>query len=131
GTMISLDGAPSARKHFDVACALIPTKLLGLISATIPIVIDNYRFLIKVFEEATGETIFLRGGDQARVTEIWFPGDDDYNENREVDRESPIDLSFLFASKNHRRSISPEIQRSIRMVMDSKTPIFNDDYPHQ
>ncbi|GAB4829991.1 hypothetical protein Ancab_019635 [Ancistrocladus abbreviatus] len=129
--MISLDGATSTRKRFDVAHVLISTNLLGLISATIPIVIDDYRFPIKVFEEATGETIFLRGGDRARAIETWFLGDDDYNENREIGHESTTYLHFLSASKSHGRTVLPEIQRSNRMVMDSKMLIFNDDFPYQ
>ncbi|GAB4832069.1 hypothetical protein Ancab_006089, partial [Ancistrocladus abbreviatus] len=102
-----------------------------LISATLPIAIGDRRFPVKVFKEATRETIFSKGEDRAKVADTWFPGDDDYSDNREIDPESPLNLQCLSASQHLGRTFLSEIQRSKRMEMDSKTPVFNDDFPRQ
>ncbi|GAB4859065.1 hypothetical protein Ancab_010530 [Ancistrocladus abbreviatus] len=67
GSFVSLDGATSGKKHFDVAWMLISTSSPRPISGIVPAVVDGRRFYVKVFEETSGETIFSKGFDRDQV----------------------------------------------------------------
>ncbi|GAB4840889.1 hypothetical protein Ancab_021649 [Ancistrocladus abbreviatus] len=74
GTLVHLDGATSAKKWFDVACVLISTKFPRAILGIIPVLANGSGFLVNIFDEASGETIFSEGVDWDKASGLYVMG---------------------------------------------------------
>ncbi|GAB4834007.1 hypothetical protein Ancab_032259 [Ancistrocladus abbreviatus] len=74
---------------------------------------EGIKYPVKVFEEAFGETIFSSGADQARVGELWFPGDNSCHDCRDGGCESSVDPHSLSTKQ---RSVSPKCTKATRRI---------------
>ncbi|GAB4831556.1 hypothetical protein Ancab_005567 [Ancistrocladus abbreviatus] len=119
GSLISLDGATSFNKRYDVARIFISTKVFRPISKMILVMVEGHKFLIQVIEESSGETIFSRGLDWEKVS-------------RSVDGKNmlfsslvvPYSLAGFWCSGG---KVSPEMARGIEVEENSKSLENNDE----
>ncbi|GAB4831135.1 hypothetical protein Ancab_005144, partial [Ancistrocladus abbreviatus] len=121
GTLISLDKATSSKSRFDVARLLISTSIPETISAKLPILAEEKRFLVYVFEETLGETIFSRGSDRTRV------GNKARGDIIGEGKYSSTVPCTCTNTKSYTRSTSPEYLSDNGKIVASKSPVFNDD----
>ncbi|GAB4856759.1 hypothetical protein Ancab_014677, partial [Ancistrocladus abbreviatus] len=119
GSLISLDGATSFKKWYDVARVLMSTEVFRPISKTIPVMVEGHQFLIQVVEESSGKTIFSKGLDREKTS-------------RSVDAKQMLFSSSMVTCslagfRCNGGEVSPLTARGIKVQENSKSPENNDE----
>ncbi|GAB4841024.1 hypothetical protein Ancab_021770 [Ancistrocladus abbreviatus] len=127
GTLISLDRATSSKSCLGIARLLISTKVLSAISEKVAASIDSCTFLNNVVEEASGETIFLKGANRTQLVESQQTGARDGNSNSEAGHSYSSGQCSLSASRHRGKPRSSEISSAIEKRTSQKTLDGNDD----
>ncbi|GAB4858367.1 hypothetical protein Ancab_009839, partial [Ancistrocladus abbreviatus] len=107
--------------RFDVAGLLILTSIPETISAKLPVLVEEKRFLVYVFEESLGETIFSQGLDRTRAGN---KARGDINSEGSCSSTVPC---ICTNTKSRMRFALSEYLSSYGKIAVSKSPVFNDD----
>ncbi|GAB4837113.1 hypothetical protein Ancab_002024 [Ancistrocladus abbreviatus] len=95
----------------------------------IPVASEDSRYLVSIFEESSGETIFSRGKDWDRATENLLFGNGDGHLSKDSGYGSSIVPCSLSRQKNKGHCASLAEHRSIGGASDSKL-LDSSDYNH-
>ncbi|GAB4856342.1 hypothetical protein Ancab_014265 [Ancistrocladus abbreviatus] len=121
GTLISLDRATSSKSRFNVAHLLISTSIPETISAKLPLLVEEKRFLVYVFEESLGATIFSQGSNRTKA------GNKARGDIINESNCSSVVPCMCTNTKSRKRSTLPEYLSGNGKITVSKSPVFNDD----